>query len=58
MTEAEFDKQQFRMGMRARFNGKVWDITGVDFQIRLIELTDDEDNHYWEDADHVEILNK
>lgn len=62
MTEAEFDKQSFGAGDKARYtDGQVYDVAQVDFQERLIGLLmhisgGEPDDISWVRCENVEYL--
>ena len=63
MTEAEFDKQVFGAGDKARYtDGQIYDVATVDFQERLIGLlmhisgAESEDEVSWVRCENVEYM--
>ena len=41
MTQEEFDKTDWKFGMRCVFNGKIYPIISVDFHEKLISINQD-----------------
>lgn len=56
MTKKEFDKANFKKGMKAIYGSYTYRITGCHYLEYLLELTDDENDCIWVRCENVELM--
>ena len=56
MTKKEFDKANFKKGMKAIYRSYTYRITACDFTEYLFELKNDEEEYIWVRCENVEVI--
>lgn len=58
MTKKEFDRANFKKGMKAIYRSYTYQITDCHYLEYLLELKDDEKDYIWVRCENVELVDR